>query len=66
MNNVGKGQYWEEDWKVNKQTGFKRWSNMTQQFRHLRDDGFECKWGEFMEESPGEATIGERWKELYK
>ena len=34
---------------------------MTQELRNLRDDGFEAKWGEFMEE-----TIGERWKELYK
>jgi len=39
---------------------------MTQEFKHLRDDGFEAKWGEFMEERPGEATIGERWKELFK
>ena len=39
---------------------------MTQEFKHLRDDGFESKWGEWREEQKGQPTIGERWTEMYK
>lgn len=60
------GQYWKEDWTSNERIGYLRWSNMTQEFKHLRNDGFESKWGEWREEQRGQATIGERWTELYK
>ena len=47
------GQYWKEDWTANEKIGYLRWSNMTQEFKHLRDDGFESKWGEWKEEQRG-------------
>jgi hypothetical protein len=40
------GQYWKEDWTSNERIGYIKWSNMTIEFNHLRDDGFESKWGE--------------------
>ena len=39
---------------------------MTQEYRHLRNDGFESKWGEWREEQAGLPLQGERWMELFK
>jgi hypothetical protein len=39
---------------------------MTQENKEFRNDGCDAKWGEWKEENPGEATIGERWYEHYK
>ena len=39
---------------------------MTQEFKHLRNDGFDSKWGEWREEHKGEPIQGERWTELLK
>ena len=36
---------------------------MTQENKEFRNDGCDAKWGEWKEENPGEATIGERWYE---
>lgn len=58
------GQFWKEDWQVNAVTGYNRWSKMTQEFAHLRNDGYEAKWGEWREEQAGLPLQGERWTEL--
>ena len=60
------GQFWTDEWEVNKLTGVKKWKNMTQEFSNLRNDGFESKWGQSGEEIPGEKIIGERWTEMIK
>ena len=60
------GQFWKEDWQVNETTGYNRWNKMTQEYQHLRNDGFESKWGEWREEQAGLPLQGERWMELFK
>lgn len=60
------GQFWKEDWQVNTTTGYNRWNKMTQEYQHLRNDGFESKWGEWREEQAGLPLQGERWMELFK
>mmetsp|Transcript_19352 Transcript_19352/g.29662 ORF Transcript_19352/g.29662 Transcript_19352/m.29662 type:complete len:266 (-) Transcript_19352:504-1301(-) len=47
-------------------TGVKKWTNMTQEFSHLRNDGFESRWGQSKQETPGEKVVGDRWTELIK
>lgn len=39
---------------------------MTLEYKHLRSDGFESKWGEWREEQSGLPLQGERWMELFK
>lgn len=39
---------------------------MTQEYKDLRNDGFESKWGEWREEQAGLPLQGERWMELLK
>ena len=39
---------------------------MTIEHKHLRDDGFEHKFGESGEELPGDVRRGETWTELKK
>ena len=39
---------------------------MTQEFKHLRNDGFQAKYGEWKEIQKGKPTTGENWKELFK
>lgn len=60
------GHFWREDWQVNTTTGYNRWNKMTTEYKHLRNDGFESKWGEWREEQAGLPLQGERWMELLK
>ena len=37
---------------------------MTHEPRHLRNDGFDSKWGEWREEFKGKQSTGEKWAEM--
>lgn len=39
---------------------------MTHEYKHLRNDGFESKWGQQREEIPGKEIKGIKWSEQYK
>ena len=60
------GQHWKEEWAVNEKTGHLRWSKMTHEPQHLRNDGFDSKWGEWREEFKGKESTGEKWSEKLK
>jgi len=60
------GLHWKEEWAVNEKTGHQRWSKMTHEPKHLRNDGFDAKWGEWREIFPGKEANGEKWTEMLK
>lgn len=60
------GLHWKEEWAVNEKTGHQRWSKMTHEPKHLRNDGFDAKWGEWREVFPGKEANGEKWTEMLK
>lgn len=60
------GEFWSESVELNEKTQYKRVEKTSTQPKHLRDDGFERKWGESREEHQDQTTKGEKWEELKK
>ena len=60
------GEFWTEEVYINPKTDSKKQIKSSHQPAHLRDDGFDRKWGESREEKEGSSTTGEKWEELYK
>lgn len=60
------GEFWTEEVQINKPKNFIKWEKSSTQPAHLREDGFEKKWGEYREEKLGETTKGEKWEEMVK
>lgn len=48
------GQTWKEDWAVHAITGHQKWTKVYSEPKHLRQDGFSSRWGEWREESPAQ------------
>ena len=60
------GEFWTEEVYINSKTNVKKQLKTSHQQQHLRDDGFDKKWGESREEYPGQYSVGEKWEEMYK